>query len=87
MPDLFDTLEKETGVALSCLKQKEMIANPKNFHAILVKEDQTSTSGEKININGEIINTEENLKLLGVNTTNLILVLIFPIFAKKLQYS
>jgi len=28
LPDLVDTLEKETGVALSWLKQNEMIANP-----------------------------------------------------------
>ena len=66
MPDLEDTLEKETGVALSWLKQNEMIANPERFHAILLRKKQTSTSGEKINIDGKVTNSEETVKLLGV---------------------
>jgi len=66
LPDLVDTLEKETGVALSWLKQNEMIANPEKFHAILLRQTQTSASGEKINIDGEIINSKETVKLLGV---------------------
>ena len=66
MPDLVNTLGKETGVALSWLKQNEMIANPEKFHAILLRKNRTNTSGEKINIYGEIINSEETVKLLGV---------------------
>ena len=66
MPDLVNTLEKETGVALSWLKQNEMIANPEKFHSILLRKSRTNTSGEKINIDGEIINSEETVKLLGV---------------------
>ena len=66
MPDLVDTLEKETGVALSLLKQNEMIASPEKSHAILLRKNQTSTSGEKINIDGEIITSEETVKLLGI---------------------
>ena len=54
------------GVALSWLKQNEMIANPEKFHAILLRKNQTSTSGEKINIDGEIIKFEETVMLLGV---------------------
>ena len=52
MPDFVDTLVKETGVALSWLKQNEMIANPEKFHAMLLRKNHTSTSGEKINIDG-----------------------------------
>ena len=66
MPDLVDTLEKETGVALSWLKQNEMIPNHEQFHAILLRKNQTSTSGEKINVDGEIINSEKTVKLLGI---------------------
>ena len=66
MTDLMDTLEKETGVALSWLKQNEMITNPEKFHAILLRKNQTSSRGEKINIDGEIINPEETIKLLGI---------------------
>ena len=63
MPDLVDTLEKETGVALSWLEQNEMIANPEKFHALLLRKNQTNTSGEKININGKEIKSEETVKL------------------------
>ena len=66
MPDLVKTLEKETGVALSWLENNEMIANPEKFHAILLKKNQTNTSGEPININGKMIESEETVKLLGV---------------------
>ena len=55
MPDLVNTLGKETGVALSWLKQNEMIANPEKFHAILLRKTRTNTSGEKINIDGGIV--------------------------------
>ena len=60
------TLEKETGVPLSWLKQNKMIGNPEKFHAILLRKNQTCTSGEKINIDCKIINSEETVKILGV---------------------
>ena len=66
MPDLVNILEKETGVALTWLEQNEMIANPEKFHALLLRKNQTNTSGEQININGKIIKSEETVKLLGV---------------------
>ena len=66
MPDLVKTLEKETEVALSWLENNEMIANPEKFHAILLRKNQTNTSGEPININGKMIKSEETVKLLGV---------------------
>ena len=66
MPDLVNTLEKETGVALSWLENNEMIANPETFYAILLRKNQTNTSGEQININGKMIKSEETVKSLGV---------------------
>ena len=66
MPNLVDTLDKEAGVALSWLKQNEMIANPENFHAILLRKNQTSIREDKISIDGEIVNSDETVKLLGV---------------------
>ena len=66
MRDLVNTLEQETGVALSWLENNEMIANPEKFHAILLRKNQTNTSGEPININGKMIKSEETVKLLGV---------------------
>ena len=59
-------LEKETGVALFWLKQNEIIANPEKFHALLHRKYQKSTSGEKTNIDGEIMKSEETLQLLGI---------------------
>ena len=65
MHDLVDILEKETGVALSWLELNEMICNPEKFHAILLRKNKSNTSGEKFNLNGKIINSEETVKLLG----------------------
>ena len=59
-------LEEEAGVALDWLKENHMIANPSNFHALLIKKDQTKTSGEKISIQGKTIESEDSIKLLGV---------------------
>ena len=66
MPNLVNILEKETWVALAWLVQNEMIADPKKVHTLLLRKNQTNTSGEQININGKIINSEETVKLLGV---------------------
>ena len=66
MPDLINILEKESEVALAWLEQNEMIANPEKFHALLLRKNQTNTSGEQININGKIIKSEETVKFLGV---------------------
>ena len=66
MPDLVGILERETGVALSWLEQNEMIANPEKFQAILLRKNQTNTSGEEINTNGKAVKSEETVKLLGV---------------------
>ena len=43
-----------------------MIANPEKFHALLLRKNQTNTSGEPININCKMIKSEETVKLLGV---------------------
>jgi len=89
VPDLVDTLEKKQELPVkSCLKQNEMIANPEKFHAILLRKNQTSTSGGKINIGGKIVNTEETVKLLGVTVDyKLIIVPHISNICKKLQHS
>ena len=48
------------------VKAKRDDANPEKFQAILLRINRTSTSGKTINIDGEIINSEETVKLLGV---------------------
>ena len=67
MPDLVNTLEKETGVASSWLENNEIIAIPEKFRAILLRQSQTNTSGEPININGKMMKSEETVKLLWVS--------------------
>ena len=59
-------MEKETRIALSWLKENEIIANPEKFHALLLRKNQVNTSGEEININGNTIKSEDTVKLLGV---------------------
>ena len=43
-----------------------MIANPSKFHALLIIKDQTNTSGEKLSIRGKTIESEDSVKLLGI---------------------
>ena len=66
MPHLFNILEKETGVVLTWQEQNEMIANPRKFHTLVLRKNQTNTSGEQININGKITKYVETVNLLGV---------------------
>ena len=66
LPDLVRALEAEAGVALDWLRENYMIANPSKFHALLIKKDQTTTSGERISIQGKTIKSEDSVKLLGI---------------------
>ena len=66
LSNLVEVLEEEAGVALTWLKQNQMIANPEKFHALLIRKDQTNTSGENFNIQGKMVKSEETVKLLGV---------------------
>ena len=66
LSNLIEVLEEEAGVALTWLKQNQMIANPEKFHALLIRKDQTNTSGENFNIQGKMIKSEETVKLLGI---------------------
>ena len=43
-----------------------MIAYPNKFHALLVKKDQTDTSGINLDFLGQSIQSEESVKLLSV---------------------
>ena len=64
--DLIGVLEEEVGVALTWLKDNQMIANSEKFHALLNRKDQTNTSGENFSIQGKMIKSEETVKLLGI---------------------
>ena len=64
---MIEVLEEEAEFALTWLKQNQMIANPEKFHALLIKKDQTNTSGENFNIQGKTFKSEEIVKLLGIH--------------------
>ena len=66
IPDLVKVLEEQSNVALDWLAYNEMNANPDKFHAIIVKKDQSDTTGINIKIKGQNILTESTVKLLGV---------------------
>ena len=42
-----------------------MIANPEKFYALIIRKDQTNTSGENFNIQGKTIKSDETVKLLN----------------------
>ena len=44
-----------------------MIANPDKFHAVLVTKGRDDTKGEKLMIQGKQIQSENAVRLLGVN--------------------
>ena len=66
LSNLIEVLEEEAGV-LTWLKQDQMIANPEEFHALLIKRDQTNASGENFNIHGKTLKLEETVKFLGIH--------------------
>ena len=47
-----------------------MIANPEKFHALLIRKDQSDTSGVNISIQGKIKNSEDSVKPLGIKLDN-----------------
>ena len=67
LSNLIEVLEEEAGVALTWLKQNQMIANPEKFHALVTKKDQTNTNGEDFNIQGKTFISEERVKSLGIH--------------------
>ena len=51
---------------MTWLEHKQMIANPENCQLILLRKNQTNTSGGTLNIKGELLKSKETVKLLGV---------------------
>ena len=47
-----------------------MIVNPEKFQAIVVKRNNKMKDSYSLNINQEVINSENCVKMLGVETDN-----------------
>ena len=65
--ELISILEKESQAAIDWFVSNEMIANPDKFQAIVVKRNNTMKDSYSLNINQHVINSENCVKLLGVD--------------------
>ena len=65
--ELISTLEKESQVAIDWFVSNEMIVNPDKFP---VKRNNKMKDSYSLNINQEVINSENSVKLLGVEIGN-----------------
>ena len=70
--ELISTLEKESQAAIDWFVSNKMIVNPDKFQAIVVKRNNKMKDSYSLNINQEVINSENCLKLLGVEIDNMI---------------
>ena len=67
---LISTLEKESQAAIDWFVSNKMIVNPDKFQAIVVKRNNKMKHSYSLNINQEVINCENCVKLLGVEINN-----------------
>ena len=68
--ELISTLEKESQAAIDWFVSNEMIINPDKFQAIVTKRNNKMKDSYSLNINQEVINSENSVKLLGVEIDN-----------------
>ena len=68
--ELISTLEKESQAAIDWFVSNEIIVNPDKFQAIVVKRNNKMKDSYSLNMNQEVINSENNVKLLGVEIDN-----------------
>ena len=68
--ELISILEKESQEAIDWFVSNEMIATPDKFQAIVVKRNNKMKDSYSLNINQEVINSENSVKLFGVEINN-----------------
>ena len=68
--ELISTLEKESQAAIDWFVSNEMIVNPDKFLAIVVKRNNKMKDSYPLILNQEVINSEDCVKLLGVEINN-----------------
>ena len=68
--DLISILETESQAAIEWFKLNEMIVNPEKFQAIVVKKNAKMKDSYPLNINDLTINSENSVKLLGIEIDN-----------------
>ena len=68
--EFISALENESQAAIDWFVSNEMIFNPNKFQAIVVKRNNKMKDSYSLNINLELINSENCMKLLGVEIDN-----------------
>ena len=66
IPELVDSLEKDSQKAIDWFKSNHMIANPDKFKAIIITKNGSDTSGIELKINGAVILSQKEVILLGL---------------------
>ena len=67
---LISTLEQDSQAAIDWFKITEMIVNPDKFQAIVLKKNCRMKDSYALNINNQTINSENCIKLLGIEINN-----------------
>ena len=62
--ELINTSEKESQAAIDWSILNEMIVNPDKFQTIVVKRNNKMKNSYSLNINWDVINSENRVKLL-----------------------
>ena len=82
--NLISTLEEESQAAIEWFKMNEMIVNPDKFQAIIIKKNTKMKNAHPLNINDQKINSENCVKLRGIEIDkNYVLNSIFLHSVKK----
>ena len=68
--NLISTLEEESQAVIEWFKMNEMIVNPDKFQTIIIKKNSKMKDSYPLNINDQKINSENCVKLLGIEIDN-----------------
>ena len=68
--NLILTLKTESQAAIEWFKLNKMIVDPEKFQAIVVKKNAKIKDSYPLNINDLTINSENSVKLLGIEIAN-----------------
>ena len=63
-------LEQDRQAAIDWFKINEMIVNPEKFQAIVIKKNCRMKDSYDLNINNQTINSENCIKVLGIEINN-----------------
>ena len=67
---LIEILESESEIAITWFKENNMIVNPEKFQAIIIKKNKGTMDTYPLKISNREINSENSVKLLGIEIDN-----------------